>query len=163
MTFEQVLSQYEPMLYKMMHRLHIYRNEDDFLQVGRIALWQAYEKFDETKGTFSAFAYVSVRGAMLDELKRQAKHNVTIGVEQQTLAQYASETRDDTLFLLKQLLTEEEQSLLFSLYLYGKTYEQLAEEEGVTVGAIKKRRQRIVQNIRQRLPASLFFQNDVLL
>lgn len=46
--------------------------EDDLLSAGAIGLIQAYEKYDHRPGTvFSSFATHRIRGAMLDELRRQ--------------------------------------------------------------------------------------------
>ena len=46
--------------------------EDDLLSAGAIGLIQAYEKYDQRPGTaFASFATHRIRGAMLDELRRQ--------------------------------------------------------------------------------------------
>ena len=46
--------------------------EDDLLSAGAIGLIQAYEKYDQRPGTaFASFASHRIRGAMLDELRRQ--------------------------------------------------------------------------------------------
>ena len=71
MNFEDVLEQYEPMISASMRKLNIYRDHESFRQAGRVALWQAWNRFDETKGNFTPFAYRSIRGAMLDELKKE--------------------------------------------------------------------------------------------
>ncbi|WP_412177850.1 sigma factor [Sporosarcina sp. YIM B06819] len=36
-------------------------------QTGRVALWQAWTRFDTEKGNFTPFAYRSIRVAVLDE------------------------------------------------------------------------------------------------
>lgn len=46
--------------------------EDDLLSAGALGLIQAYEKYDARGGnSFDSFAYHRIRGAMLDELRRQ--------------------------------------------------------------------------------------------
>jgi RNA polymerase sigma factor for flagellar operon FliA len=46
--------------------------EEDLLSAGAIGLIQAYDKYDNRPGTaFSSFATHRIRGAMLDELRRQ--------------------------------------------------------------------------------------------
>jgi RNA polymerase sigma factor for flagellar operon FliA len=45
---------------------------DDLLQVGCMGLWQAVEGFEPARGApFEAWARLKIRGAMLDELRRQ--------------------------------------------------------------------------------------------
>ncbi|MBO0602533.1 hypothetical protein I2483_12775 [Sporosarcina sp. E16_3] len=70
MNFEDVLEQYEPMISASIRKLNIYRDHENFRQAARVALWQAWNRFDDAKGNFTPFAYRSIRGAMLDELKK---------------------------------------------------------------------------------------------
>jgi len=45
---------------------------EDFLQVGRIALWRAAKEYDEAKGIeFSSFACICIERALLDLLKKR--------------------------------------------------------------------------------------------
>ena len=46
-------------------------------------------------------------------------------------------------------LNEAEYQLIKSLYLFGKTYEEIAASEGKTVAALKKRRQRAMEKLRR--------------
>jgi DNA-directed RNA polymerase len=70
-SFEQVAAQYEPMINKVMNNLTIYKNKDEFFQLGLISLWEAWEKFDSDKGKFVTFAFSYVKGKMLKELSKQ--------------------------------------------------------------------------------------------
>lgn len=74
-NFEEVANQYAPMISAIIRKLHIYRDFETFRQIGNIALWQAWQRFDDAKGNFTPFAYRSIQGAMLDELKRDTKRN----------------------------------------------------------------------------------------
>lgn len=71
-----LLTKHAPMVRRLAGQLkarlpaHIDRN--DLMQVGMIALWQAAPKFDSAHGaSFEAYISCRVRGAMLDELRRQ--------------------------------------------------------------------------------------------
>ena len=77
-NFEDVLAQYEPMISATLRKLNIHRDHDSFRQAGRVALWQAWARFDEAKGNFTPFAYRSIRGAMLDELKKENRFEENI-------------------------------------------------------------------------------------
>ena len=51
--FEDVLTQYEPMISATLRRLNIYRDHESFRQTGRVALWQAWTRYEEGKGHFA--------------------------------------------------------------------------------------------------------------
>jgi RNA polymerase sigma factor (sigma-70 family) len=72
-SFEQLAAQYEPMIYDIIRGLNIYKNNEEFHQLGLIALWQAWKNHDEEKGAFLSYAYSTVKGKMMLELTRQTK------------------------------------------------------------------------------------------
>ena len=41
MNFEEVYKQYEPMIYAMLRKLNIFKDQDEYIQIGRIAIWEA--------------------------------------------------------------------------------------------------------------------------
>jgi DNA-directed RNA polymerase len=73
MDFEQLAQQYSNMIHSIIHKMHIYKNQDEFYQIGLIALWEASEKFDEEKGEFSHYAYMMIRGRLLQHLQKENK------------------------------------------------------------------------------------------
>lgn len=73
-TFEDCLIQYTPMIKSLIKTLRIYKNYEDYYQVGLVALWQAYEHFIEEKGSFSNHAYTTVRGHLLNEMTKENKY-----------------------------------------------------------------------------------------
>jgi len=74
-TFEDCLLQYSPMVKSLIKTLRIYKNFEDYYQVGLVALWQAYEHFKEEKGSFSNHAYTTVRGHLLNEMTKESKYD----------------------------------------------------------------------------------------
>ena len=73
MEFQQLTTQYSKIIHSIIHSLHIYKDHDEFYQIGLIALWNASENFDETKGQFSTYAYSFIKGRMLNHLKKEKK------------------------------------------------------------------------------------------
>lgn len=71
--FEDVAVEMEPMIYSIIRKLHIYKNQAEYYQTGLVGLWHAYRTFDKEKGTFPTYAYYCIRGAILDELKKDMK------------------------------------------------------------------------------------------
>ncbi|MET3193289.1 sigma-70 family RNA polymerase sigma factor [Bacillus sp. OAE603] len=74
-SFEDCLIQYSPMVKSLIKTLRIYKNYEDYYQVGLVALWHAYEHFEEKKGSFSNHAYTTVRGHLLNEMTKQSKYD----------------------------------------------------------------------------------------
>lgn len=73
-SFEQLAEQYTPMIYKIMHSLHIYKDQEEFFQLGLIALWEASRRFDASKGKLTSYAYMYIKGYLLMELKKCRKN-----------------------------------------------------------------------------------------
>ncbi len=152
-TIEQLINKYEPMIFSIMRKLSIYKNYEDFHQVGQIALWQAFQRYDDSRGHFAPFAYRSIYGAMLDEMNRQNRSIPEVSTEDHILEEVTpSITYDDT-FTIDELLNElqlNERQLLYNLYIAGYSYKEIAAKERVTPAAIQKRRQRIIRKLRTK-------------
>ncbi len=73
-TFEDCLLQYSPMVKSLIKKLRIYKNHEDYYQIGVVALWHAYEHYKEEKGSFSNHAYTTVRGHLLNEMTKESKY-----------------------------------------------------------------------------------------
>jgi len=73
MDFEQLSAQHSNMIHSIINSLHIYKDRDEFYQVGLIGLWDASKNFDEKKGSFFTYAYGFIRGRMLIHLNREKK------------------------------------------------------------------------------------------
>lgn len=158
MNFEDVLEQYEPMISASIRKLNIYRDHDSFRQVGRVALWQAWNRFDESKGNFTPFAHRSIRGGMLDELKKEGlfEENV-IQMEDELLdfvndiaAPVIAEWVDCLSDALKNL-SATEQELVQLLFIEGVTLAEYAEKFGISVAGVKKRRERMLVKLKSEL------------
>lgn len=76
---DRLIEEHLPLVRRVFSRLriglppHAQRQlEDDLLSAGAIGLIQAVDRYDSSKGAnFSSFASYRIRGAMLDELRRQ--------------------------------------------------------------------------------------------
>ena len=155
-NFAEVMEQYEPMISAIIRKLNIYRDYDSFRQTGRSALFQAWTRFDETKGSFTPFAYRSIYGAMLDDLKQESRFSeVNTPVETETLEHLSHEdSLDDPNSELHEVLIAlplEERTLLIMLYAENKTQAECAAHFGISVPGIKKRRERLLKKLRQQL------------
>ncbi|GKW45206.1 sigma factor [Planococcus sp. NCCP-2050] len=152
--YEELDIQYAPMITALIRKLHIYREYETFRQVGKIALWQASIRYDESKGSFTAFAYRTIHGAMLDHLKKEAKYiernlvqqnhefdDLAVCMEQDELPEWI-----DALYL-----KNEEKSLLEELFVKGNSLTRLAASEGLSLAGMKKRRERVLKKLKENI------------
>lgn len=162
--FEQVLEQYEPMISATLRKLNIYRDHEQFRQESRVALWQAWERYDAKQGHFAPFAARSIRGAMLDLIKRENKfQDYVVQTEDQLLLGYleseyemmASVEWSDELTCELEKLSETEKQLIQWLFANGLTQKECAEKAGISIAGIKKRRERLLTKLKIKLRDNL--------
>jgi RNA polymerase sigma factor (sigma-70 family) len=157
-NFEEVLNQYEPMISASIRTLNIYRDQESFRQTGRVALWQAWTHFDIEKGNFTPFAYRSIRGAMLDKLKRENMIDVnTTQMDNEALEELItvadsvefewSEKVDEAF----EQLTAAERELIHWLFIEGLSLSECAIRVSISLPGIKKRRQKMISKLREIL------------
>ncbi|WP_336047098.1 sigma-70 family RNA polymerase sigma factor [Solibacillus ferritrahens] len=150
---EQIILDHEELIKKAIFKLKIYRDFEEYMQVGRIALWKAAKSFDKTKGEFAMFAYMTVKYAITRELSRSidvseseisVEEEVYSNVEQQPAIQPSLEWPE---WFSK--LKEDEQFLLKALFLEDLNLKEVADKYGLPYEALKKRRQRLFTKIRK--------------
>lgn len=143
-NFEAIAGQYEAMIWKVIHSLNIYKNKEEFYQIGLIALWEASRGFDPMKGSFTTYAYSYVRGRLLTELTKRRKYEdtqtatakeefwesivddkSTIPLEGECILAYCSQ------------LTEPQKKWVLYTSLADLSIKQIAEIENVSVSAVK--------------------------
>ena len=73
MARSRLIEQYQPLVFKETMRWHIHRDIlSDALQEGTLGLMEAVERYDYRRGVaFPLFAVHRIRGAILDDLKRE--------------------------------------------------------------------------------------------
>ncbi|WAA09758.1 sigma-70 family RNA polymerase sigma factor [Fervidibacillus albus] len=71
--FEEIAKEMRPMIFSIIRGLNIYKNHEEYFQIGLIGLWKAYEAYNHEKGSFSTFAYHYIRGMILTELRKEMR------------------------------------------------------------------------------------------
>lgn len=156
-SFEETLIQFEPMISACIRKLNIYKNHEFYRQAGRIALWQAWIKFDAEKGEFAPYAYRCIYGAILDELKKEKRVEETIHpVEEDTLTVLVEETlvksiENEDLVVALEKLTKNDRDLIIWIFVEGISLQQAATRAGITIPGIKKRRERMLIKLRENM------------
>ena len=160
--FELILEQYEPMITSILKRAHVYKNHEHFRQSARIALWKAWQNYNPERGPFAPYAYRTMQTTIYTEMKNEnnySDHQIAYERDKLTATAQIMEDRyhqtehelGDILDTLKELLNEKEIQLIVDLYINGYSYEDLCNKYGVTIYALRKRRDRIIQKIRSEI------------
>ncbi len=116
--FEQVLEQFEPMISSAIRKCRIYKNHEFYRQTARIALWKAWENYNDGEGDFAPYAYTCIRGSILDELRRESLYAERYQPEQDDIIEFfaphvlESETSMVLEGLLNRIPKDEQQFLL---------------------------------------------------
>ncbi|WP_252503168.1 sigma-70 family RNA polymerase sigma factor [Sporosarcina sp. Marseille-Q4943] len=127
-----------------------------YRQTGRVALWQAWKRFDAEKGDFTPFAFRSIRGAMLDEMKKESRFEERfMPAEDEKLTNLigGDESEEygwmDGLRQAVDQLTDDEKKLLQWLFIDRCTQAECAKRLGISVPGVKKRRERLLKKMRE--------------
>lgn len=157
-NFEELVKQYEPMIYKVMHSLNIFTNKDEFYQIGLIALWDASKGFHSEKGDFLNYAYMYVKGRMMTELTRSNRYHEHVLYPKDEFWLMI----EDTSFVNRPLelenllaycdgLSERERKWVIYHFYYGLKQSQIAPLENVTIHAVQRWRREALKKLRNKL------------
>lgn len=155
-SFEELAKQYEPMIHSIINNLHIYKNKDDYYQIGLIALWNAMNAFDVERGHFTSYAYSKIRGHILNELLKNHKFEKTFICRQEeywdTLEEVYIQQPLEFELLLSYCgqLTAKEKKWIIASCLNGYSDKEIAELEKVSVSAVKQWRSNAKKKLRRR-------------
>jgi DNA-directed RNA polymerase len=151
-SFEQTAAQFDPMIHKIMNSLNIYKNRDEFYQLGVITLWNVWKDHDPKKGPFISYAYGFVKGKMMNELTKQANHKARFvypkeefweAIEEVVEESQEFSTTDLLHDLLKscRTLSENQRKWLKYTLCDQLTVREIADKEQVSLSAVKNWRQ----------------------
>lgn len=155
MDFEHLVVEMEPIIEKILSNCRIYKNRDEYRQIALIALWKAYLRYDKSKYNFKAYLYNQIRYDVIDALRYYAKREaVILPTSDEKLSLYLENTQETTssnLLLEKmfKFITDEEKRLLCAIFEEQKTNGEIAEEFGISVEAIRKRKYRLLAKLKK--------------
>jgi RNA polymerase sigma factor (sigma-70 family) len=155
--FEQLSAQYEPMLYKIIHSLHIYKNWEEFHQIGLIGLWEASQRYDPTKGTFTNYAYTFIKGKILTEMTKSKLHEERNVYPKDEFWELVEDPHSD-LPLAENLLlsycnnlTKNQSKWLLYTVINNLTVKEIAKKERVSISAVKAWRVGAREKLRKKI------------
>jgi RNA polymerase sigma factor (sigma-70 family) len=155
-SFNELVAQYQPMIHKIIQSLHIYRNEDEFYQTGLIALWEASQSFNESKGSFSNYAYAYIKGKMLTQMSQNNQHQEKHVLPEMEFWE-CIEDQGSSLFLEKETiltycegLTGKEAKWVMASFIEQLTNKEIAEKENVSISAVKQWKSGALRKMKER-------------
>lgn len=155
--FQQALAQYKPLMTKLVYQYVAKNRRHEFFVYAELALYEALQAYDSTRGPFSNCAYQYIKTALLREVRRDAtftkKH---VPVEPQTLMLMAYDDsiprHIEEVFERKIVahVSEEELAFLYALYVDNYSYAEISARLDVPIETLKKRRQRLIARLTTR-------------
>nr|WP_275580413.1 sigma-70 family RNA polymerase sigma factor [Metabacillus iocasae] len=142
-SFEEIVHMFDPLIKSQLKKLCIYKDYDEFYQVGVIGLWEAYKKYDPTQGEFSTYAYTMVRGHLLTHLKkvilRQEREPLFTESDriQEIQVESAPMIEETSLLEAYNTLSNREKIYVKRYMIEGYSMKEIADECGVSYQTVK--------------------------
>ncbi|PLS16462.1 RNA polymerase subunit sigma-24 [Bacillus sp. M6-12] len=153
--FSDLAVQYTPLIKSIIRSLSIYKNKEEFFQVGLLALWEAETKYDPQKGTFQTFAYSIIKGRMLNELKKsnkwETRNQLTYeqgGVVGEALPFHANFLELEQLDCYCEGLTVNQKQWLILTYFHRMSITEIAMHTNTTPSAVKSWRRSALKKLK---------------
>lgn len=141
-NYEQLVEDFTPMIHHMIKKLAIYKDKEEFIQLGLISIWETIASFNPEKGAYSNYLYRHMRGRFLDELKRRSKEVERTAHPKEEFWEVMESPdlyREDEHYIrgLCIGLTECETKWVVYTFIHQLTVKEIAEKEGVSASAVK--------------------------
>lgn len=148
--FSDVAHQYTPMIHHIIRSLSIYKEKDEYFQIGLIALWEAYQKFDPQLGNFLNFSYTIVKGRILNELKRQQRIDIPAHILEERKS-YDNLLEIEILLTYTEGLTPKQSRWLIHTYRDGCSINEIAKYYKVTPSAVKSWKKAALHKLKRNI------------
>lgn len=158
-------SQYEGVVYGVLKRLAIHQlhpHYDDFAQIGRLKLVEAYEAYPDdpfqelNRGRFVGYAFTKIRWAIIDEIRRQNRYadheqgwddSLDHILSTAEICHLENVLEQEWLIEVFKPLCANERRLIVDLCFHHLSITAIAKKEGVSRKTIYQRRNRIKEKL----------------
>ena len=155
-SFNELVDQFTPMIHHVMKTLHIHKDQEEFVQIGKIALWQAQQKFDESKGQFSNYAYAYMKGEMRKAMTRMNQSEERHVYPSELFWEGKVDEQQERALELETLLSytaglnDKEKNWLVCTFYHHMTVREIAAQEHVSLSAVKKWRKQAIEKLKSK-------------
>ncbi|WP_110929229.1 sigma-70 family RNA polymerase sigma factor [Bacillus massiliglaciei] len=151
-NFTELAEKYTPMIHKVIHTLSIYKNKEEFFQIGLIALWEASRRKEDSE-KFLNFAYMVVKRRIINEINRQNRlqsQSLSFGkTENISLLSYDKPFEEESVLCYTSGLTQNQKKWVTGTFLDGRSIAEIAEQHGVTAASVKSWRAQALKKLRK--------------
>ncbi|MDG5789349.1 sigma-70 family RNA polymerase sigma factor [Evansella sp. AB-P1] len=155
-TFEACCEKYMPIVFAAVKKWNLGREVDEYVQIGRIALYDAWCKYDLASGPFAPYAQSYIHGRIKRAIANQDKwsqHYQT--TEPFILAELspAAPFSEEELLLLKEWikttpLSKREKLWVEEGIFYGYKPQEIAKRHKVSITTVKSWRKQAIKKLR---------------
>lgn len=155
--FQNCSRKYTPMIQSIITKWRLGREADEYFQIGLVALYEAWVKYDRTVGEFAPYAYSYITGRIKNEIARndqwQRHHSLVEPCEAgDGVMSPMVESEEDLVDLMAWLdqvpLTEKERLWAEAAVFYRLKPGEIADMYGYNVHTVKSWRQSAVRKLR---------------
>ncbi|TMW71527.1 sigma-70 family RNA polymerase sigma factor [Alteribacter natronophilus] len=158
-SFDEICNQFEPLIYSFIHKYRLIHDQEEYVQIGRIALYEAWRRHDADLVSFPGYAKSYIRGylqnAVTADRKKQERF---VSAEPATLALMQEGGDDEDLRCCDiQLvcdsagLSDRERNWLYDFVYRDLPIEAIARRHGVKATTVKTWRKSAVRKLRHEL------------
>lgn len=135
------IERYEPMIHSIMNKLNIQYDKDDYMQVGRLAVYSALTAFDAVKGkgaTESQFVYTRIQQRMIDEIRKVSRYTSHVSADGDAGMDTGADDDMPTLYYESARRVLDDREMLWLTYtLKGFTVREIASVAGFSASSVK--------------------------
>src|SRR5699024_4704807 len=96
----EIITSYEPMIRSIINKLNILYDTDEYMQIGRLAVYEALKKHDKTKCKESLFVYTIIYLRMIDDFRTESKLQYRFTITEVTiLVSFSTKFKDVDFYL----------------------------------------------------------------
>ncbi|WP_416150135.1 RNA polymerase sigma factor [Salipaludibacillus sp. HK11] len=155
--FEEICEQFMPLIYGLIGKWKLVGDKDEFIQTGRIALYDAWSRYDGDIGAFPAYAKSYVYGRFQISLERRNRWQTRfISTEPLTMTETNPfiVNNEENLLLLRDWLartnlSSREKEWVNEAIFDGLKPREIAEKHDVAVSTVKSWRKEALKKLRE--------------
>ncbi|WP_058308564.1 sigma-70 family RNA polymerase sigma factor [Gracilibacillus massiliensis] len=142
-SIESVLQEYDRMIHHLIQKYRIRDTEGEFFQEGLIAVWHAFQTYDETKSKFSTYVYSCVARRFLNKIQKDNREKTQLQswLNQVTMDDIVTEDQLDVdtqmLLDIQAVLSQNQWYWFVEFVLRDQAVQDIADKYEVTNNAVK--------------------------
>ncbi|WP_161524637.1 sigma-70 family RNA polymerase sigma factor [Alteribacter lacisalsi] len=155
--FHEVYHQFEPLIFSFIHKFRLIYDQDEYIQIARIALFEAWSRHDGDHSSFPGYAKSYIRGYLQNAITADRKNQEqNVFTEPSTFAlMHTGKSEDDfsmsevSMLLDSASLSGRERIWVDEYLLNGSSQKDIAGRHGVKPETVKAWRKSALLKLRR--------------